>query len=185
MFKRHSDIYGRYKSLLAKSIALLIGLMLFLNCFTFSCGAYVDLNETFNVQKDVFEAVLFVSETIEKISVSVSGIIVSNSVPGAASKAEQNETKDVFPVKEAVLSSPSQYSKHLKNLNLINIFNRTSAEEKFILKVKHLLTANAEGRTLFYFLIMMIYFILMKKPDDKIGAITYIYGKTEIKPALA
>ena len=86
--------------MLLKIIALFVSCFIIFNCVFSSISVNIDsnnLSKFSNIQKDVFSAVFFVSNTIEKINFSLTSKIVSNDT--AKQSKSNNEENKALPCK--------------------------------------------------------------------------------------
>ncbi len=112
-----------------KTMSLLISFFLLFN-FLFSPYAQsVNLNAETRIQKDVFSAVLFVSETISKISMAVSNKFALKSGVSSSDSQPEPDERDNSPADGIVFFNPVQS----KNADCANMqLCRTLPKKTFI-----------------------------------------------------
>ena len=80
---------------LLKIIALSLSCFIIFNCIFLSISVNIDSNDLSNfssIQKDVFSAIFFVSNTIEKINFSLTSKIIATNTEKTDSQKEENKT---------------------------------------------------------------------------------------------
>ena len=153
--------------LLSKVMTLFICVMITFNCIASLPYDKLNVSEVVDVQKDIFCAVLFVSDTISKISKSFSDKIVPPSQSPNSSPEKKSKQDTAVVNKDFIsLSNEKQSKKGLNDFShhylYSNEIGRRLIVDKHQEKVFHV-----ERIVVFYFLILMIFYISSKRPKDE------------------
>lgn len=164
------SIYYFGKLFISKAAVFFTVAVLFFNC-AFSSLSYIRADEINGVslaQKDIFSAVMFVSDAIKKISLNLSSKISAYGTTSQKGGSENNKTEKNTQGKDFI--SPAvwlQNFKQVQNNIFYGLFYSDSAE-KLKPDGKTDIFFQHKGNTAFIFLIaLMIFFIFSKNPYDE------------------
>ncbi len=151
--------------IITKAMTFFVIVVLFFNCAFAGIAGSIKADGVAEVQKDIFSAVMFVSEAISKISMNLSEKIYPYAKTASKTSEDKQKKEETAPVKDFILISQTQNIKQLKDLSVYTVLKSQISEQKgFVLKSWSALRVDRSIALIF--LMLMIFFIFTKKPYD-------------------
>lgn len=171
MLKENNRTISFPSELLTKTIALFMGFFIIFNIIFSFPAPSLSFKETSQIQKDVFSAILVVSDTINKISKNLSDRFIAADTEAPLQKDEKQQPLNPAVEEKAVVTTQTQNNKTVEKSYTFKSI--TFYEKEMMFNDTSPFLNNGHAVFLCYFLIMMLFFIATKKPGN--GALRAVY----------
>lgn len=151
--------------IISRAMAFFVIAALFFNCAFAGMAGSVNVSEAAEVQKNVFSAVMFVSDVISKISVNLSEKISPYAKTSSAQSDGKQKNDEAVPRQDFILASQTQQIKQIKDFSSY-VFSKAAVSAYGSFGGKTAAVFKADRSIAFIFLILMIFFIFTKNPYD-------------------
>lgn len=153
--------------IISKAITFFVIVTLFFNCAFAGIAGNINTSGAVDAQKDIFSAVMFVSEVISEISMNLSEKIYPYAKASSKTAESKQKKEEAVPVNDLILINQIENLNQFKDFSAYTVLKSQVSEEKgFVLKSS--LALRVDRSIALIFLMLMIFFIFTKKPYDDI-----------------